>query len=81
MFVGEPKRLSEPFPDPFLFKNSDMLILGCYVFVNAGNKASLKLGSVDLCKCWHQGVIQAEQPRLVQGAGAVNVEFGHQLSW
>ena len=81
MFVGEPKRLSEPFPDPFLFKISNMLILGWYVCLIAGNKASLKLGSVGLCKCWHQGVIQAEQPRLVQGAGAVNVEFGHQLSW
>ena len=45
----------------------------------AGNKASLKLGSVDLCKCWHQDVIQAEQPRLVQGAGAVNVEFDAQI--
>ena len=37
----------------------------------AGNRASLTLGSVDLCKCWHQGVIQAEQPRLVQGADAM----------
>ena len=37
----------------------------------AGNKASLRLGSVDLCKCWHQGVIQAGQPRLVQGADAM----------
>ena len=81
MFVGEPKRLSEPFPDPFSFKISNMLILGWHVFVIAGNKASLRLGSVDLCDCWHQGVIQAEQPRLVQGADAVNVEFGDHLSW
>ena len=82
MFVGEPKRLSDPIPDPFLFKVPNILILGmvCF-FVIAGNKASLRLGSADLCDCWHQGVIQAQQPRLVQGAGAVNVEFGHQLSW
>ena len=43
----------------------------------AGVDASLRLGSVDLCDCWHQGVIQAGQPGLMQGADEVNVGFGH----
>ena len=41
----------------------------------AGVNASLRLGSVDLCDCWHQGVIQAGQPGLMQGADEVNVGF------
>ena len=46
----------------------------------AGVNASLRLGSVDLCDCWHQGVIQAGQPGLMQGADEVNVGFGIHLS-
>ena len=41
----------------------------------AGVNASLRLGSVDLCDCWHQGVIQAGQLGLMQGANEVNVGF------
>ena len=41
----------------------------------AGVNASLRLGSVDLCDCWHQGVIQAGQLGLMQGADEVNVGF------
>ena len=81
MFVGEPKRLSEPFPDPFLFKIPNMLFLGVVCFCDCGKQSVIEVSQRELGKCWHQGVIQAEQPRLVQGAGAVNVESGHQLSW
>ena len=51
------------------------------VFVTAGIKASWRLGSLDLCDCGDQGVTEAEQPGFVQGADAVNVEFGDHLSW
>ena len=34
---------------------------------------------MDLCACWHQGVIQVGQPGLVQGADAANVGFGSHL--
>ena len=80
MFVGEPKRLSHLIPDPFLLQIPNILILGWYVFVIAGVNASLRLGSVDLCDSWHQGVIQAGQPGLMQGADEVNVGFGIHLS-
>ena len=78
MFVGEPKRLSHLILDPFLLQMPNILILG--VVVVAGVNASLRLGSVDLCDCWHQGVIQAGQPGLMQGADEVNVGFGVHLS-
>ena len=83
MFVGEPMRLSHLIPDPFLLQIPNILILGIVCvcdFVIAGVNASLRLGSVDLCVCWHQGVIQAGQPGLMQGADEVNVGFGIHLS-
>ena len=46
----------------------------------AGVNASLRLSYVDLRDCWHQSVIQAGQPGLMQGADEVNVGFGIHLS-
>ena len=83
MFVGEPKRLSHLIPDPFLLlvTDSKYIVFGdSMFFVIARVNASVRLGSADLCDCWHQGVIQAGQPGLVPGAGAVNVGFGNHLS-
>ena len=78
---GGTKEAEPPYPRPFLVTYSKYFDFGnILIFVIPGVNASLRVGSVDLCDCWHQGVIQAGQPGLMQGADEVNVGLGVHLS-
>ena len=79
MFVGEPKRLTQLIPDPFLLQIPNILILGIVCFCDCGCQRVIE-AKQRLCDCWHRGVIQAGQPGLMQGADEVNVGFGVHLS-